>query len=76
MALDAGLTLVLHPSLTWQGGAIRSGSYDQFVLSLGVPLGWLRPGISVRLPLDDPLATIESASLGLSLGVDLGRGRR
>jgi hypothetical protein len=57
-------------------GRIHNEFYDQFVLSFGVPLGRLRPGISVRLPLDAPLVTIKSASLGVSLGMDLGRGRR
>lgn len=55
-------------------GRVQEDQLSQFVLSAAFPLGGVRPGLSLRVPLDQGFDAVGSAVLGLTLGFEF-RGR-
>jgi len=64
----AGRTL-----LSRDAGGVGQRTLDEFVASASVDLGGVRPGIMLRLPLDDAMNQVVGHVLGLTLSVPLGK---
>jgi hypothetical protein len=56
-------------------GRVHETTMTRLVLSAAIPMGGLRPGLSLRVPLDAGFGEVRSAVLGLTLGIEF-RGRR
>jgi hypothetical protein len=52
-----------------EGGDFAENSFHQLGFSLDFVLGKLRPGVYLRIPLDENLSDIVDAVVGLSLGI-------
>lgn len=55
-------------------GRVKEAEMSQLVLSAAFPLGGVRPGLSLRVPLDQGFNAVGSVVLGLTLGFEF-RGR-